>query len=470
MTIALSARRLLRNHDTLIVWMQQLANTSVAVGLLLGLAWWRNGVIATQYRYLAIIGVLLMLGVYHLAGVYRRYAGPFAGVQQLARAWGVVVMLLGVVAFATKSSEDFSRIVIIIWVVLAFVLQALFLICAQMFVGLWKSRGISQLKTLVIGTGALAEHLVASIMRNTWLPDEVCGVVTESALHQPDWKMPGVPVVGATPDLERIVAQRGIRRVYIALPLHLTHQVETIRSRLLAHNVDVIWVPDIFVLDLVNPGVREMAGVPLISLSETPLFSGGRAFLKTLMDRTLALLALLLLGPVLLATAVVIKLTSRGPVLFRQQRHGWDGRIFEVYKFRSMYVHEEQPGQVTQAFKGDARITPVGRFIRRYSIDELPQLFNVLEGTMSLVGPRPHAVAHNEFYSDKVDAYLARHRIKPGMTGLAQIHGYRGETDTLEKMRKRVEYDLQYINNWSPWLDLKVLAITPFRLFSKAAY
>jgi putative colanic acid biosynthesis UDP-glucose lipid carrier transferase len=277
-------------------------------------------------------------------------------------------------------------------------------------------------------------------------------------------------VLGTTATVVDIVRDQGVRRVYVALPLRLTHQVDQIQSLLFDCNVDIIWAPDIFSLNLLNHSVREVAGIPLITLSETPLISGGRAFLKVVMDRIIAGLALIALCPVMVATAIAIKLDSRGPVFFRQPRHGWDGREFQVLKFRSMVVHQEHAGAVTQAQRHDPRITRVGRFIRRTSVDELPQLFNVLEGSMSLVGPRPHAIAHNQFYSDKVNAYLARHRIKPGMTGLAQIRGHRGETDSVEKMQKRVECDLEYINRWSPWLDLKILFLTPFALFSRNAY
>jgi putative colanic acid biosynthesis UDP-glucose lipid carrier transferase len=170
----------------------------------------------------------------------------------------------------------------------------------------------------------------------------------------------------------------------------------------------------------------------------------------------------------LLLFALLIKLTSPGPVIFKQDRHGWNGEVIKVWKFRSMRVHDDR--EVRQASRNDSRITPVGRFIRRTSIDELPQLFNVLQGHMALVGPRPHAVAHNDYYSGKIRAYMARHRIKPGITGLAQVNGCRGETETLEKMQQRVDIDLRYINNWSLWLDIKILFKTPFTLLSKDIY
>jgi putative colanic acid biosynthesis UDP-glucose lipid carrier transferase len=192
------------------------------------------------------------------------------------------------------------------------------------------------------------------------------------------------------------------------------------------------------------------------------------ALSKSLVEKTVAFLAIIALSPILLIIALAVKINSPGPVFFKQDRHGWNGKVIKVWKFRSMRVHDDR--DVKQASRNDSRITAVGRFIRRTSLDELPQLFNVLQGHMALVGPRPHAVAHNNYYSGKILAYMARHRIKPGITGLAQISGCRGETDTIDKMQKRVEIDLQYINSWSLWLDLKILVKTPFTLLSKDIY
>jgi putative colanic acid biosynthesis UDP-glucose lipid carrier transferase len=213
-----------------------------------------------------------------------------------------------------------------------------------------------------------------------------------------------------------------------------------------------------------------VAGVPLISLNESPLTSSRVPIvLKGIMDRVIAVIALVALSPLLAGIAIAVKRSSPGPVFFKQQRHGFDGKIIEIYKFRSMKLHADSD-VVQQATKEDPRVTKIGSFIRKSSIDELPQLFNVLNGTMSLVGPRPHAVSHNNYYSDKINAYLARHRIKPGITGLAQVKGYRGETETLDKMQKRVEFDLAYINNWSLMLDIKILIKTPLSLVSKNIY
>jgi len=234
-------------------------------------------------------------------------------------------------------------------------------------------------------------------------------------------------------------------------------------------NIEVHWVPPIFDMTLINHSIKQIGNVPLIALSETPL-NGQRGNTKKLLDYSLTLLAVIALSPILIATAIAVKLSSKGPVLFKQKRHGMQGEVFNVWKFRSMRAHKEGDGEITQATKEDPRITKVGKFIRKTSIDELPQLWNVLNGTMSLVGPRPHAVEHNNFYSDKVIAYMARHNIKPGLTGLAQVNNCRGETKTVEEMARRVEYDLEYINNWSVGLDIKIIFQTIFVLFSDKAY
>jgi putative colanic acid biosynthesis UDP-glucose lipid carrier transferase len=210
-------------------------------------------------------------------------------------------------------------------------------------------------------------------------------------------------------------------------------------------------------------------GLTVLELESRPL-EGWGTIVKVLEDRIIGSLALVVLMPVLFLIALAIKIESRGPILFKQRRHGFNHNVFTVYKFRTMNVVEDGPN-VVQAMRNDPRITRVGRFLRKTSLDELPQLFNVLKGDMSLVGPRPHALAHNEYYSSVLASYAIRHKVKPGMTGWAQINGFRGETDTPEKMRQRLEHDLYYIENWSLWLDLKILFATPFfGLVGKNAY
>jgi putative colanic acid biosynthesis UDP-glucose lipid carrier transferase len=245
--------------------------------------------------------------------------------------------------------------------------------------------------------------------------------------------------------------------------------IEEVYFNLLDRNVNVHWVPNIFALRLINHSIGDIAGLPLLTLSETPLI-GTRRLVKELEDKVLGGVLLLLLAVPMLLIALAIRLDTPGPVFFRQTRTGWDGRAFRIWKFRSMVVQDAPAGPIRQATRDDPRVTRVGRVLRRLSLDELPQLFNVLAGEMSLVGPRPHEVKQNLEYSHKVTAYLARHRIKPGMTGLAQVRGYRGETSDLREMTRRVESDIEYINTWTLWLDLTILGRTVFALTGKKAY
>ena len=223
--------------------------------------------------------------------------------------------------------------------------------------------------------------------------------------------------------------------------------------------ISIKYIPDIFGFNLLNQEVSEIAGVPILQLNGTPI-QGINRVIKEIEDKVFSFFILLLVSPIMLVIAIAIKLESKGPILFKQRRHGWNGDEIKVYKFRSMRVHNEDEGKVTQATRNDDRVTKVGRFIRKTSLDELPQFFNVLQGRMSIVGPRPHALAHNEEYKDRVEYYMQRHKVKPGITGWAQVNGLRGETDTIEKMTKRVEYDLFYIENWSLWFDIRIIAKT----------
>lgn len=461
----LRRKRLLQNHDTLAQWVQHLLNVVVVGATLVGLTYWREGEMSSQYRTMLAFAILLMTITYHVSGVFRRFDSLEGAIKHLARAWGFVIIILGWTAFLTQTSESYSRQVVVYWVFTAFMGQAMLLMVTYGWYKLYRLKYQKRQPSLIIGTGKLANRLATSISQNIWLSDMVVGTIQFNGSNN-KWSNTEVPLLGDKNDLQRIIEEKGIRRIYVAVSLEDTQQVKKIHDLLVDDNIDLVWAPDIFQFDLLNHSVREMAGIPLINLNETPLMAGGPAFLKLMMDKIISIVAIIMLSPLLMAIALLVKYTSPGPVIFKQQRDGWDGKKFHVYKFRSMYLHEDKE-VLEQAKKDDDRVTPIGKILRRTSLDELPQLFNALEGSMSLVGPRPHAVSHNVFYSDKVKTYLARHRIKPGITGLAQVSGYRGETQNLEDMQKRVELDLEYIKNWSPMLDLKLLFITPFKLFFK---
>lgn len=459
-------KRLLQNHDTLTQWVQHLLNIAIVSSTLIGLAIWRDGQFGEHYRVMLVFALLLMTIIYNIMGVFRRFDSLIGGMQHLARAWGSVVIILAWLAFLTKTSENYSRQVVVYWAICAYITQAITLYVTHRIHVFYRAKYRARIPAMIVGTGYMAEHLAKSISGNIWLNDKVIGVVGHKPSDQDSWQTSGIPFLGIEADILKIIEKNGIRRVYMALPLAESHRISELQDKLFEFNIDLVWAPDIFALHLLNHSVREAGGVPLINLNETPLRAGGPAFIKLMMDKSIALLAILMLSPILISLAFAVRFSSPGPIIFKQVRDGWDGKKFFVYKFRSMYQHEAKT-VIEQAKRHDSRITPVGAFIRKTSLDELPQLFNVLNGSMSLVGPRPHAESHNVYYSDKVNAYLARHRIKPGITGLAQINGCRGETENIEDMAKRVEYDLQYISNWSPLLDLKILVATPMRLISK---
>ena len=260
---------------------------------------------------------------------------------------------------------------------------------------------------------------------------------------------------GRLEDLPDFVKRNKISAIFIALPMASQPRILQLLESLYDTTASVYFVPHIFMYDTIQARLDDVDGLPVVAVCESP-FYGVTGLVKRLEDLVLGSLFLLLLSPLLLAVALGVKLSSEGPVLFKQRRYGLDGKEIIIYKFRSMRVMEDGP-VVQQAQKDDPRITPLGAFLRRTSLDELPQFINVLQGRMSIVGPRPHAVAHNELYRTLIRGYMIRHKVKPGITGLAQVHGLRGETETVEKMKERVQYDLEYLRHWSLQLDLSII-------------
>lgn len=274
---------------------------------------------------------------------------------------------------------------------------------------------------------------------------------------------------GTIDDLFTLAKNNEVDEIYIALPMVARERIRNFLQILSDTTVDTMIVPDLYSYQISSAQLRNVGGVQSFSIFASP-FEGLGGVIKRTIDLVVGGLICLLIMPIVVLVAVGVKLSSPGPVLFKQDRYGLGGKKIKVWKFRSMKVMENG-AVVTQATKGDPRVTKFGSFIRRTSLDELPQFFNVLQGTMSIVGPRPHAVSHNEEYRKIVDNYMIRHKVKPGITGLAQIKGYRGETDTVDKMVKRVEYDIRYMQNWTPMYDFKIIFLTIFKGFvSETAY
>jgi putative colanic acid biosynthesis UDP-glucose lipid carrier transferase len=463
-------RSLLQRRNSLTTSLQALLDGLSVVVILLVLLFFLHGELTSHYVILAMALLGSMSVIYDRMNIYRHHGTMTKKAFKLLKAWSSAFAFLLLLAFATKHSETYSRTLIGLLFVFGYLTQVFLHFGFRLLQRHMVSHDANS-KALVIGNGALARHLYHRINSNPWMPEEIIGAVLTCDCEEFQGPLTEntLPVLGNLEDIKTLIKVHEIQTIYIAVSLDSSPMIQQIYFDLLNENVNIHWAPNIFALNLINHSVKELAGIPILTLSETPLI-GTHLLLKTIEDRVLSLIILVLVSPIMFITAILIKTESPGPVFFRQERTGWDGKNFRIWKFRSMKLHTEEEGVVKQATREDPRITRIGRFIRRTSIDELPQLFNVLAGQMSLVGPRPHALQHNIEYSKQIEAYLARHRIKPGITGLAQIRGFRGETKELEQMEKRVKYDLEYINNWSLWLDLSILARTPFSLKSDNAY
>lgn len=271
-------------------------------------------------------------------------------------------------------------------------------------------------------------------------------------------------LTGDFDQLIRMAKDSMVDIIYLTLPLRAELRIKSIVEQLSDSTVSVYFVPDLFIFDMLGSTLNYIKGIPVFSVHETP-FYGVDGAMKRIFDIVFSIFALILIFLPCLFIAVAVKLTSKGPILFKQRRYGFRGEAISVYKFRSMTVCEDDVNTIQQARRNDPRVTKLGAFLRRNSLDELPQFLNVLQGQMSVVGPRPHAIAHNEFYRGQVKGYMLRHKVKPGITGLAQVNGFRGETDTLEKMEGRIQQDLNYIRNWSLWLDIKIILLTVLKGF-----
>lgn len=445
----------------------------------LGVAYWlvdfHIGELTADYTIMILLLMGALAVIYDHYAIYRSNANFTRKVYTLFKAWTATFAFLFIMAFLTKQSEQYSRLLVGQLFVAGYVSQLLLHLLMRALQGTILKHAHKPENALIIGTGRLANFLYQKISSNPWLDTRVVGCVQikpgESAATPERTGEPGKypPLLGDIDTLEELMDRNEVRTVYFVTPLDTAEVIEDLYFKLLDKHITVHWIPDIFSLRLVNHSVREIAGIPVITLSETPL-TGTRLLIKSLEDFVLSALILIVVSPVLLAVAIAIKLDSPGPVFFRQQRMGWNGKIFRIWKFRSMHVHQSENGVILQAQKNDPRVTRVGAFIRRTSLDELPQVFNVLMGDMSLVGPRPHAIQHDEEYSRRIADYFARHNIKPGITGLAQVRGYRGETRDIEQMIQRVESDIEYINNWSLALDLSILIRTTTVFTGKNAY
>jgi putative colanic acid biosynthesis UDP-glucose lipid carrier transferase len=380
----------------------------------------------------------------------------------IGRSWLTLLVLLALGAYATRSFGFFDERVLVAWAVLTPIFQWLATWAGKVVVRRWAARPKARRTAVVVGASALGVKASRALQESDSHGVDFVGYFDDRT----DGRLDAAARSNILGDLTQVagyVAEHGVREVYITLPLGSQPRIVALLEQLQGTTASLFFVPDVFGISIIQGRLQDMNGIPVVGICETP-FTGTNGLVKRVSDIVLASLILILISPLMLAIAVGVKLSSPGPVLFKQRRNGLDGHEILVYKFRSMTTQEDGP-VVRQATRNDPRVTPFGAFLRRTSLDELPQFFNVLQGSMSIVGPRPHAVTHNKEYRQIIKAYMVRHKVKPGITGWAQVNGQRGETDTIEKMRARVEYDLEYLRNWSLGLDLRIIASTIRLLF-----
>jgi putative colanic acid biosynthesis UDP-glucose lipid carrier transferase len=374
-------------------------------------------------------------------------------VRRIAAGWGLVVALLLALGLGTDMLREFDANLLAAW--------AITTPLVQVFVHLltpWALPTLVALRreqvAIVIGANELGRTLARQLAGDAISQTRIAAFFDDREPTRIGNELEA-PMRGDLTGVADFVRANRIDQIYIALPMASQPRILKLLDQMRDTTASIFFVPDIFMYDLIQARIDTVVGMPVVAVCETP-FHGTTGLIKRLSDMVIACVAIVAASPIMLAAALAVKLTSPGPVLFRQRRYGLDGEEILVWKFRSMRIQEDG-AEVIQATRDDPRVTPVGAFLRRTSIDELPQFFNVLQGRMSVVGPRPHAVAHNEMYRKLIKGYMIRHKVKPGITGWAQVNGARGETDTIDKMRRRIDFDLEYLRNWSLRLDLLIV-------------
>ena len=449
----------------------------VTVGLLLYLGYVVPDNGFNRYYFAAIAGIaLLALLAFQAADIYQvqAFRGHEKQYMRLASAWSVVFLIVICASFFIKAGDQFSRVWLGSYYVLGLIALLAFRRALFLLVRRWTRQGRLDRRTVVVGAGGPGEALIDALAHQRDSDVRVIGVFDDRGDERSSPTCEGVPKLGTVDDLVEFARHTRVDLVIFSLPISAESRILQMLKKLWVLPVDIRLSAHTNKLRFRPRSYSYIGNVPVLDIFDRPI-ADWDVVMKWLFDKIVGTLALLAVAPIMLVIAAAIKLESKGPVLFKQRRYGFNNELVEVLKFRSMYAEHTDPTAKKLVTRDDPRVTRVGRFIRRTSLDELPQLFNVVfTGNLSLVGPRPHAVhakAEDHLYDEAVDGYFARHRVKPGITGWAQINGWRGETDSKEKIQRRVEHDLYYIENWSILFDLYILARTPFALLrGESAY
>ena len=420
-----------------------------------------------NYSLVLVFSAFLSLLVFPVFGVYTSWRGKsfLHQARMVLSAWLTVLSLVVLLLFLVKVSTDFSRLWFVSWGTTSFVLLILARKASFILLDSLRKRGLNHKKVVVIGAGELGQEVVSRVSESKWTGFDVLAFFDDD-ISLINGKFFGVPVLSNIDNLASYVSENNVDEVWIALPLRAEKRMQAVMYSLRHSLVNIKLLPDIFGMRLINHSVSNMLGLPIVALSATPM-DGLNRYIKALEDRIIALLILLLISPLMAIIAIGVKFSSAGPILYKQERVGWNGVAFNMLKFRSMPVDVEKNTGAVWAKAGENRATKFGSFLRKSSLDELPQFLNVLMGNMSIVGPRPERTVFVEKFKDEIPDYMKKHLVKAGVTGWAQINGWRGDTD----LSKRIECDMFYIENWSLWFDIKIIFLTVFKGFiNKNAY
>jgi putative colanic acid biosysnthesis UDP-glucose lipid carrier transferase len=454
----------IRQQNSTFGVVQRISDVSLICLTMYASQWIANQPININTPMAVLAAALAFLLCGEVIGIYRSDSSqsPNQEVLAILGTWTVSLLLLSGLAFFTRTGAEFARSSTIGWIVLGTASIALMRMLLRIITSSLMHAGWATRRCAIVGLNPLGLQLQENLDNDPGSGLQLIGFFDDR--HQQRDAQIAVDKSIAMGSLNELVskAKAGqVETVFVTLPMRAENRIRWILDQLADTTASVYIVPDFFVFELLHSRWNAIGGLPVVSVFETPLY-GVDGWVKRAFDFSVALAGLIAISPIMLICAVLVRMSSAGPIFFRQRRYGLDGREIWVWKFRSMRVCDNG-SVVRQATKLDPRITPIGAILRRTSLDELPQLFNVIEGTMSLVGPRPHASAHNEHYRKLIRGYMLRHKVKPGITGLAQVEGFRGETETLDKMQKRIDFDHRYIREWSIWLDIKIL-IRTFRV------
>ncbi len=462
-----AADLLLRVSDIVVVVISALAAYRVMFG-----TWIPQN--AANYRLAISITLLYAVICFAMFPLYRSWRGRglLRELMILGMAWSGAFVLFAVHALIVQFGQPVSRAWLGGWFLIGLTMLVLSRTALRVALNMLRSRGMDVQRVVVVGLRHPVMKIHHYLGRNPWVGMNMIGYFSSRYDIAGSESPHPLPCLGEPHELAEFLQHNQVEQVWISLPLGERDHIKQLLKDLERYPIQVKLIPDLFDFGMLNQSGEQIGNVPVINLRQGGVDRDNYFVVaKALQDKIVALVALAMLWPLMLAIAVGVKLSSPGPVFFRQKRHGLGGREFDMLKFRSMRVHHEDGPVLKQATRGDARVTRFGAFLRRSSLDELPQLFNVLGGRMSVVGPRPHAAQHNSHYEKLISHYMQRHYVKPGITGWAQVNGFRGETPDLRTMKKRIQYDLDYIRRWSLWLDVRIIALTAVKVLGqKTAY